>query len=56
MTIHHTDHSISFLREYLLTNTSHALIPRISFSEFYIFALKFISPLVFKILMSVKYE
>jgi hypothetical protein len=31
MIIHHTDHSCSFLREYLPTNTRHALIPRISF-------------------------
>jgi hypothetical protein len=51
-----TDHSCLFLSEFLPSITRHALRPRISFSEFYVYSLKFIFPIVVKTSMSVRFE
>jgi len=44
----HTDHSSLFLREFLPNITRHPLRTRISFSEFYVYSLKLIFPVVMK--------
>jgi hypothetical protein len=55
---HHynTDHSCLFLRQFLPNITKHPLRPRISFSEFNVYSLKLIFPIVLKTLMSIRFE
>ena len=45
-----------FEREFLPNITRHPLRPHISFSEFYVYSLKLIFPIVLKTFMSVRFE